>query len=90
MCIMQIYKHSGLIPFQATDSIKSETWYCEYGDVRFAPALIVLNGGPGACHEYMSSLGQLTLDYGIPLVLYDQIGNGRSTRFPEENGDESF
>ena len=35
----------------------------------------------------MSELHDL---YGIPIVFYDQIGNGRSTRLRETRGDESF
>lgn len=48
--------------------------------------LIVLHGGPGACHEYLLPLADLAR----PVVFYDQIGNGRSTHLPERGGDEAF
>lgn len=64
------------------------TWYKTFGDVNDVSKtpLIVLHGGPGACHDYLLPL----TDLDVPLVFYDQIGNGRSTHLPEKNGDESF
>ncbi|KAI0120316.1 proline-specific peptidase [Hypoxylon sp. NC0597] len=53
-----------------------------------AVPLILIHGGPGACHEYLLSLADLALNR--PLVFYDQIGNGRSTHLPEKAGDEGF
>ncbi|KAG6363097.1 hypothetical protein INS49_008192 [Diaporthe citri] len=53
-----------------------------------AVPLIVLHGGPGACHDYLLPLTDLAPS--IPLVFYDQIGNGRSTHLREKNGDEQF
>lgn len=47
-----------------------------------------IHGGPGACHDYLLPLTDLTP--ATPLVFYDQIGNGRSTHLPEKNGDEAF
>ena len=32
----------------------------------------------------------MTTLYGTPVVLYDQLGNGRSTHLPEKNGDANF
>lgn len=66
-----------------------QTWYKVFGDLTTsATPLIVLHGGPGACHEYLlplTDLAPLT-----PLVFYDQIGNGRSTHLPDKAGDEQF
>jgi len=42
--------------------------------------LIALHGGPGAGHEYMLVLAELYKRSGIPVLLYDQVGCGRSTR----------
>ena len=41
--------------------------------------LIGINGGPGASHHYMLPLKKLAC-LGTPLILYDQIGTGNSTR----------
>lgn len=68
-----------------------ETWYKVVGDLtasRSKTPLIVLHGGPGACHDYLLPLADLAP--AIPLVFYDQLGNGRSTHLPEKKGDEAF
>lgn len=52
-----------------------------------APApLIVLHGGPGGVHDYLLSLTDLARD-DRAVVHYDQIGNGRSTHFPDRGAD---
>lgn len=50
--------------------------------------MIVVHGGPGACHEYLLPLTDLGPS--TPLIFYDQIGNGQSTHLPEKAGDEAF
>ncbi|TGO55325.1 hypothetical protein BOTNAR_0247g00170 [Botryotinia narcissicola] len=66
-----------------------QTWYKVAGDLTTSQTpLIVLHGGPGACHEYLLPLEDLAPS--IPLVFYDQIGNGLSTHLPEKAGDEAF
>ncbi|KAI0099256.1 Alpha/Beta hydrolase protein [Nemania sp. FL0031] len=65
------------------------TWYKVVGKLE-APPLIALHGGPGAGHEYMETLVDLYEQHGIPIVLYDQVGCGRSTHFREKHGDEGF
>ncbi|KAH8900807.1 proline-specific peptidase [Thozetella sp. PMI_491] len=69
-----------------------KTWYKVVGDLATAtqPAVIVLHGGPGAGHEYLIPLAELWETHGIPVVLYDQVGCARSTRFPEKLGDGDF
>jgi L-proline amide hydrolase len=42
----------------------------------------VLHGGPGATHDYVSSLARLS-STGRAVVHYDQLGNGRSSHFPD-------
>ncbi|KAI4601504.1 hypothetical protein KJ359_011633 [Pestalotiopsis sp. 9143b] len=65
------------------------TWYKVFGDLKGPETpLIVLHGGPGACHDYLLLLTDLAKS--SPLVFYDQIGNGRSTHLPEKSGDEEF
>ncbi|KAJ8473215.1 hypothetical protein ONZ51_g8007 [Trametes cubensis] len=71
-----------------------KTWYTVFGDLspkaRSRRPLVALHGGPGATHEYLLTLVDLTRAHGIPLVLYDQLGNGRSTHLPEKKGDGAF
>lgn len=63
------------------------TWYKSIGNLHGSRTpLIILHGGPGACHDYLLPLTDLS----VPLIFYDQIGNGKSTHLPEKNGDEAF
>jgi proline-specific peptidase len=85
----------GTIPFPIPSAGKAcETWYKIVGDLSsIAPnvkPLIVVHGGPGLSHDYLESLGELFELYGIPVVLYDQIGNGKSTHLKEKRSDEGF
>jgi hypothetical protein len=48
--------------------------------------LIVLHGGPGTAHDYMLSLADLAAT-GRPVIFYDQVGCGNSTRLPERGAD---
>ncbi len=69
---------------------EAQTWYRIAGELRpgdvEAPApLVVLHGGPGATHDYLLSLADLA--GGRAVVHYDQLGNGRSTHFPERGAD---
>ena len=58
------------------------TWYRIDGatDATKLP-LVILHGGPGFSHDYLLRLTALA-DGGRAIVLYDQIGSGRSTRLP--------
>jgi L-proline amide hydrolase len=60
------------------------TWYHVHGELLAAadgPApMVVLHGGPGATHDYLTPLAGLAdQPPGRAVVLYDQLGNGRST-----------
>ncbi|KAI1269033.1 proline-specific peptidase [Xylariaceae sp. FL1019] len=66
------------------------TWYKIIGEVGAVPALIILHGGPGCEHGYVAGLAALNTSIGAPIVLYDQVGCGRSTRFREKMGDAEF
>lgn len=83
----------GKIPFEVPGVNQTcQTWYNVLGDLE-TPShvpLITLHGGPGACYEYLSPLEDLYNQYQVPVVFYDQIGNGNSTRLPEKAGDEKF
>lgn len=48
------------------------------------PPLLLLHGGPGSTHAYFEMLDELALRSQRPLIMYDQIGCGRSTRFDDD------
>lgn len=66
----------------------SQTWYRVDGKLHpDGPApLVVLHGGPGATHDYLTPLVGLATD-GRAVVLYDQLGNGNSTHYPDRGAD---
>ena len=70
----------GTIPFS-----DGETWYRVTGSLDDGVPLIALHGGPGATHDYLLALTELAR--GRAVVHYDQIGNGRSTHFPERGAE---
>ncbi|OTA98392.1 hypothetical protein M426DRAFT_326016 [Hypoxylon sp. CI-4A] len=80
----------GVVEFNVTGLPKPcHTWYKVVGDLKSSSVpLIVVHGGPGACHEYLLPLSDLASSR--PVVFYDQIGNGQSTHLPEKAGDEAF
>jgi proline-specific peptidase len=51
---------------------------------------VTLHGGPGACHNYLLSLAALATEYNIPVIFYDQLGNGNSTHLREKRLDTCF
>ena len=64
-----------------------ETWYRVTGDLDAAlTPLVVLHGGPGCSHDYLDSLASIAHS-GRAVVLYDQLGGGRSTHLPDEGPD---
>jgi L-proline amide hydrolase len=64
-----------------------ETWYRVTGDVTTGKTpLVVAHGGPGATHDYVSGLARLA-STGRGVVHYDQVGNGRSSRFRDRGTD---
>jgi len=46
--------------------------------------LIVLHGGPGLVHNYLDVHSNLAATHDIPVILYDQLGNGQSTHLREK------
>ncbi len=85
---------TGTVPFHVPSINKTcSTWYkiigSPYKDPTIKP-LIAIHGGPGGTHESLLTLSELYKRYDIPVILYDQIGNGRSTHLPETKGDEDF
>ena len=74
------YATEGYVPFRGY-----RTWYQAVGDISAGgPALplLVLHGGPGLPHDYLTDLARLG-DAGRPVVFYDQLGCGKSDH-PED------
>ncbi|KAH7890695.1 Alpha/Beta hydrolase protein [Phlebopus sp. FC_14] len=82
----------GEVPYSVPSAGKPcKTWYKVYGDLKSGVRpLVLLHGGPGAVHDYLEVISQVTTLYSIPVVLYDQLGNGRSTHLQEKMGDTEF
>lgn len=51
------------------------TWYKVFGSLESTTTtpLVLVHGGPGLSHDYMLSLLPLHTQFGIPLILYDQV-----------------
>jgi proline-specific peptidase len=72
-------------------NLLGETAYEIYGDLENGKIpLLALHGGPGFKHDYLRPISLILIDYGIPVVMYDQIGCGDSTHFPDRMGDTAF
>lgn len=68
-----------------------QTWYKVFGSLDGGQIpLLVLHGGPGATHVYLIQIAELHRTHAIPVILYDQVGCGNSTRLQEKVGDVSF
>ncbi|KAK3619906.1 hypothetical protein LTR22_025792 [Elasticomyces elasticus] len=76
-------------PPGTTKQYETAIWI--YGDLHTKKIpLIVIHGGPGCPSSYLNPLAQLHQSHGIPIILYDQVGCGESTRLPETKGYASF
>ncbi|KAI0787534.1 Alpha/Beta hydrolase protein [Fomes fomentarius] len=73
-------------------STPCKTWYKVIGDLETSSRrpLVTLHGGPGAISDYLLPLTDLADVHGIPIIFYDQLGNGRSTHLREKNDDTAF
>ena len=66
-----------------------ETWYRVVGDLTPGTGrtpVVILHGGPGGSHDYCEPIAELSR-FGHACVLYDQVGNGRSTHRPAAPAD---
>lgn len=63
-----------------------QTYYKLYGDIvnRSKNPLIVLHGGPGLVHDYLVAHSDLATKHDTPVILYDQLGNGKSTHLKDK------
>ena len=76
----------GTVPFELPNGEVAETWFRITGDLEAGGVpLVLLHGGPGATHDYLLSMTDLAADRAV--VHYDQLGNGRSTHYPERGAD---
>lgn len=91
----------GIIPFTYTHTSSEgksktydfKTWYKVTGDLSNTTRtpLITLHGGPGLIHDALIPFSDLTRDKNIPVIFYDQIGNGRSTHLRgNKHGEEEL
>ncbi|MDD3296473.1 MAG: proline iminopeptidase-family hydrolase [Candidatus Omnitrophica bacterium] len=58
-------------------------WYRVCGEDEKGIPLLLLHGGPGATHDYMEPLSELSGER--PVIFYDQLGSGNSDR-PRDTG----
>jgi proline-specific peptidase len=82
----------GLLDFKipSTGEI-GNTWYRIIGKLKpGVRPLIALHGGPGVNSGYLEALAPVTQGCPGPLIVYDQIGNGKSTHYPERMGNTTF
>jgi L-proline amide hydrolase len=76
----------GTLQFELENGEIAETWFRITGDPETGGApLVLLHGGPGATHDYLLSMTDLAA--GRAVVHYDQLGNGRSTHYPDRGAD---
>ncbi|KAI0310932.1 Alpha/Beta hydrolase protein, partial [Amylostereum chailletii] len=77
---------SGKAPFDYPAAGKPlETWYKITGDLTPASIpLVILHGGPGVGSAAYNPLADLTVARNIPIIQYDQVGCGNSTRLREK------
>ncbi|KAF8960222.1 proline iminopeptidase [Flammula alnicola] len=75
----------GTIPFPYKGET-FQTYYKVFGDFknRERTPLVVLHGGPGLSHDYLVPFADLTAKFSIPVILYDQLGNARSTHLKDK------
>ncbi|CZT46287.1 related to proline iminopeptidase [Rhynchosporium secalis] len=68
-----------------------KTWYKIFGTLTSTSIpLICLHGGPGVPHNYLLSLSTITANTSVPMILYDQLGCGKSTHLPSQSNPEEF
>jgi L-proline amide hydrolase len=81
--VASIPVQEGYMPFR-----DYQTWYRVTGslDSPLLP-LVVAHGGPGCTHDYVDSFKGITELDGRPVIHYDQLGNGNSTRLPDKGPD---
>lgn len=69
--------HEGLINVYG-----GKIWYKIVGAQKSKTPLVVIHGGPGATHDYLESITELSDQR--PIIFYDQLGSGNSD-LPNDN-----
>jgi len=89
---MSVPETEGYAPYSIPKAGKPcRTYFKIFGDITSGTTpLIILHGGPGSSYPYVSSVKDLAPLRGIPIVFYDQVGGGKSTRLREKDGDVDF
>ncbi|MBN1165527.1 MAG: alpha/beta fold hydrolase [Methanospirillaceae archaeon] len=59
-------------------------WFVMDGCTKPETPLLILHGGPGCTHDYLTSLVPLSDER--PVIWYDQLGCGNSEKLPEPSG----
>ncbi|KAL2068172.1 hypothetical protein VTL71DRAFT_16270 [Oculimacula yallundae] len=68
-----------------------KTWYKIFGALTpTSTPLICLHGGPGVPHNYLLSLSTIASNTSTPIILYDQLGCGKSTHLPSQPNPKDF
>lgn len=81
--VAEIVTNEAYFPFR-----DYRTWYRITGSLTSGKLpLIVAHGGPGCTHDYVDSFKDIAALDGRPVIHYDQLGNGNSTRLPEKGPD---
>ena len=84
---------TGTIPFSYSKTgLKGETYYELWGDLSKSDKtpLICLHGGPGIPFNYILPISLIYADHDIPVLMYHQIGCGKSTHFKDKKGYKEF
>lgn len=76
---------TGTIPFTYEGETYT-TYYVVFGDLenRTKDPLVVVHGGPGIVHNYLLPFSDIAVTTNAPVILYDQIGNGKSTHLRDK------
>lgn len=86
--------NEGLLYFSIASISKTcQTYYKVFGTLSsLSRPLIALHGGPGVGSEYMEPFADLITPSHAErvVIVYDQLGTGRSTHLPEKMGDTAF
>lgn len=70
---LELYDSEGYIKV-----IGGNIWYKIVGKEKKGVPLIVIHGGPGATHDYLEPLENLSDQ--MPVIFYDQLGSGKSDK----------
>lgn len=78
----------GYAPFVVGENTY-ETYYRIAGDLKTSTQtpLVLLHGGAGLDCQYLPVHVDLTLNHNIPIILYDQLGGGKSTHLPHKTAE---